>query len=102
MINLPAHYNTLAAIVREEIWPLLQEYCYEEPQALAAILAADKGGIYDPQTAGLREELFATGREEELIQALNAIVTAADSKTTSYSGIASYLSQTDRVALDDT
>ncbi len=92
----------IAAIVREDIWPLLQEYCYEEPQALAAILAADKGGIYNPQTAGLREELFATDREEELIQALNAIVTAADSKTTAYSRITEDLSQADFVALDDT
>jgi 5-methylcytosine-specific restriction protein B len=64
----------IAEIVRENIWPLLQEYCYDDPQALATILAADEGGIYDCETADLRHELFEPGREKELIQALQNMV----------------------------
>ena len=43
----------IAAVIREDIWPLLQEYCYEDPRALAVILAADQGGIYDRETDDL-------------------------------------------------
>jgi 5-methylcytosine-specific restriction protein B len=68
----------IAEILCEDIWPLLQEYCYEDPRALAAILASDKGGIYDPGTADLRHELLEPDREKELIEALGAIVTPED------------------------
>jgi 5-methylcytosine-specific restriction protein B len=71
----------IAAIVREDIWPLLQEYGYEDPRALAAMLAADQGGIYDYAAADLRQELFEPGREEELIAALLAVVTSEDRET---------------------
>ena len=67
-------------IVRDELWPLLQEYCYEDPNKLANILAADKGGIYDRSQADLRFELFEPGRETDLAQALIAILTPEDKK----------------------
>ena len=56
----------------DELWPLLQEYCYEDPNKLANILAADKGGVFDRETANLRFELFEPGREDALAQALTA------------------------------
>jgi 5-methylcytosine-specific restriction protein B len=63
----------IAAVIREDIWPLLQEYCYEDPRALAVILAADQGGIYNREADDLRYELFEPGREKELVIALEAI-----------------------------
>lgn len=70
----------IGEIVRDELWPLLQEYCYEDPNKLANILGADKGGIYDRDAANLRFELFDAGREDELALALIAIVTPEDKK----------------------
>ena len=66
--------------MRDELWPLLQEYCYEDPNKLANILAADKGGVFDRDTVNLRLELFEPGREDALAQALTAIVTPDDKK----------------------
>ncbi len=73
-----ATIGRISEIVRDELWPLLQEYCYEDPRKLSNILAGDKGGVFDPKTANLRDELFEPGLEEELIQALLAIVTPDD------------------------
>lgn len=70
----------IAEIVCDDIWPLLQEYCYENPRTLASILATHKGGIYDRENGELRYSLFEPGREEELIAALMAIVTPEDRK----------------------
>lgn len=70
----------IGEIVRDELWPLLQEYCYEDPNKLANILGADKGGAYDREAANLRFDLFEAGREDELALALIAIVTPEDKK----------------------
>ena len=70
----------IGEIVRDELWPLLQEYCYEDPNKLANILAADKGGVYDREAANLKFDLFEPGREQELVPALTAIVTPEDKK----------------------
>jgi 5-methylcytosine-specific restriction protein B len=75
-----ATISRIGEIVRDELWPLLQEYCYEDPNKLANILAADKGGVFDRDTANLRFELFEPGREDALAQALTAIVTPDDKK----------------------
>ena len=75
-----ATLTRIGEIVRDELWPLLQEYCYEDPNKLANILAADKGGIYDREAANLRFGLFEAGREDDLEQALIAIVTPEDKK----------------------
>jgi len=71
--------RAITDIIREDIWPLLQEYCYDNPRALAAILATDQGGIYDAKIADLRYELFEPGQEERLIKALTAIVDSESS-----------------------
>jgi 5-methylcytosine-specific restriction protein B len=75
-----ATLRRIGEIVREDLWPLLQEYCYEDPNKLANILGADKGGVFDREAANLRFDLFEAGREDELAQALIAIVTPDDKK----------------------
>lgn len=75
-----ATISRIGEIVRDELWPLLQEYCYEDPNKLANILAADKGGVFDRDTANLRFDLFEPGREDALVQALTAIVTPDDKR----------------------
>jgi hypothetical protein len=75
-----ATLGRIGEIVRDELWPLLQEYCYEDPNKLANILAADKGGVFDRESANLRFDLFESGREDDLAQALIAIVTPEDKK----------------------
>ena len=65
----------IGAIIRDEIWPLLQEYCYEDPAKLTALLGADRRGIYDAARGDLRRELFKPGHEEELASALLAVIT---------------------------
>ncbi len=70
----------IGEIVRDELWPLLQEYCYEDPNKLGNILAADKGGVYDREAANLKFDLFEPGREDELVTALTAIVTPEDKR----------------------
>lgn len=75
-----ATISRIGEIMRDELWPLLQEYCYEDPNKLANILAADKGGVFDRDTANLRFDLFEPGRDDALAQALTAIVTPDDKK----------------------
>ena len=47
--------------------PLLEEYCYEDYGALARILGP---GLVDEAGQRIREELFASGKRAELVQAL--------------------------------
>lgn len=76
----PATVSHMGEIFRDELWPLLQEYCYEDPNKLANILAAAQGGVFDPKGANLRFDLFEPGRETELAQALRAIVAPEDTE----------------------
>ena len=66
-------------ILADDIIPLLEEYCYENYDALTKILGA---GMVDETKQRIRAELFAVSRREELIQALLApspeIVTSRD------------------------
>lgn len=88
---------SIAQIIREDIWPLLQEYCYEDPRVLAAILAAERGGIYDQDTDDLRYGLFEPGQEQALSRALSAIVLPADldAGAEAMTGAVTELSRTD-------
>jgi 5-methylcytosine-specific restriction protein B len=56
-------------IVRDEIIPLLEEYCYDDLDALHAILG---GGLVDLQNRSIRHHLFEEPAGEELVQALLA------------------------------
>jgi len=60
---------SFARIVQDDILPLLEEYCYEDYDALEKILGS---GLVDRAGQRLRHELFEPARQDELIQALIA------------------------------
>jgi 5-methylcytosine-specific restriction protein B len=60
----------LARILAEDLIPLLEEYCYEDYARLAKILGS---GLVDESTQSIRRELFDSGREVDLLDALLAI-----------------------------
>jgi 5-methylcytosine-specific restriction protein B len=74
-ITTPSRF---AEVFRDDIWPLLQEYCYGDDRKLAAILSSDRGGVYDPKRSGLRSELFDPSRRDDLLASLFNIVSAED------------------------
>src|SRR5262249_4991596 len=55
--------------LRDDIIPLLEEYCYEDFPALQNILG---NGLLDAANRRIRHELFEDGREADLVQALTA------------------------------
>jgi 5-methylcytosine-specific restriction protein B len=55
--------------LRDDIIPLLEEYCYEDFPALQNILG---NGLLDAVNRRVRHELFKDGSEAELVQALTA------------------------------
>ncbi|MET7242371.1 AAA family ATPase [Methylobacterium sp. EM32] len=59
----------LARIIAEDIIPLLEEYCYEDYEALERILGK---GLIDSANQKVRSELFLAGRVEDLLAALVA------------------------------
>lgn len=59
----------LARIIAEDIIPLLEEYCYEDYEALERILGK---GLVDRANQKVRSELFLAGRVEDLLDALVA------------------------------
>jgi 5-methylcytosine-specific restriction enzyme B len=61
--------SQLACILRDDVVPLIQEYCYEDTEALERILGA---GLYDRKRQRVRDELFTSGKEETLMAALAA------------------------------
>lgn len=56
-------------IVAEDIVPLLEEYCYEDFEALTQILGE---ALVDKDRQRIRDELFSPARRQDLIQALLA------------------------------
>ncbi|WP_408890215.1 McrB family protein [Myxococcus faecalis] len=54
-------------VMRHEVVPLLQEYCYDEPKALLEILG---NKLLDASSGEVRNELFAMGSEDHLRTAL--------------------------------
>lgn len=65
-----ADFSELARILREDIIPLLEEYCYEDYSALEAILGKD---IVDLPARQIREDLFTSAGHDNLLQALLAM-----------------------------
>jgi 5-methylcytosine-specific restriction protein B len=62
-------FADLRRALRHEVLPLLQEYCYDEPEALSAIVGER---LIDARTREIRADLFAPGeKEEELCTALS-------------------------------
>lgn len=60
---------TLKRAIRDDIIPLLEEYCYEDYSTLGNILGDQ---IVDVATARVRHELFDDGQEDALVQGLLA------------------------------
>lgn len=56
-----------ARVLRYDIIPLLEEYCYDDFITLKKILGES---LVDSDSARIREDLFATNKEEALIQAV--------------------------------
>jgi 5-methylcytosine-specific restriction protein B len=61
--------GSLKRAIRDDIIPLLEEYCYEDYGTLSEILGKL---IVDPEAARVRHELFEDGQEDSLIQGLLA------------------------------
>jgi 5-methylcytosine-specific restriction protein B len=59
--------TALRRALRDDILPLLEEYCYEDFAALQSILG---NGLVDVEHGRIRHELFDDGQENELLQAL--------------------------------
>src|SRR5262249_25789089 len=53
--------------LRDDILPLLEEYCYEDFAALQSILG---NGLVDVENRRIRNELFEDGQENALVQVL--------------------------------
>jgi 5-methylcytosine-specific restriction protein B len=53
--------------LRDDIIPLLEEYCYEDFSALQAILG---NGLLDIDNRRIRHDLFEDGKDAELVEAL--------------------------------
>jgi 5-methylcytosine-specific restriction protein B len=56
-----------ARVLRDEIVPLLEEYCYDDFETLKNILGH---GLLDIDRGRIRDELFEPNREDDLVQAL--------------------------------
>lgn len=57
-----------ARVLRDDIIPLLEEYCYEDFRALSDILGI---ALVDAEGGRIREELFAPNSEEDLLHAVS-------------------------------
>ncbi len=60
-------FDRFTRILQDDLIPLLEEYCYEDYVALAAILGSD---LVDEPAQRIREELFTSAQRTELIRAL--------------------------------
>ncbi len=62
-------FGMFTRIIAEDIVPLLEEYCYENYDALSQILGED---MIDRERQRVRDEFFLPARQQDLIQALKA------------------------------
>jgi 5-methylcytosine-specific restriction protein B len=60
-------FDYFRRVLRDDIVPLLEEYCYDRPAALQQILGKL---FWNDTTSCIRYELFDSGRDEELAAAL--------------------------------
>ncbi|HBH12464.1 MAG TPA: AAA family ATPase [Clostridiales bacterium] len=62
-----AEFSHFARIIQDDVLPLLEEYCYEDYEALEKIIGK---GLIDRENQLVRHELFETKNYDDLIQAL--------------------------------
>lgn len=60
-------FGAFQRALRDDIVPLLEEYCYDDFAALQSILGT---GLVDVENRRIRQELFDDEREDILVQAL--------------------------------
>lgn len=60
-------FTKFARVIQEDIIPLLEEYCYEDYEALSKILGES---LVDQRNQKIRHELFEDARQDNLKQAL--------------------------------
>lgn len=65
-----AGFNKFIRILQDDIFPLLEEYCYEDYATLAKILGKS---IVNENEQRINSELFSTEKKDELLQALKSI-----------------------------
>lgn len=66
----PVHdLASLTQVLRDDVIPLLEEYCYEDPSLLEELLGSD---LIDGERGRVREELFTPERENDLLRALRS------------------------------
>ena len=58
-----------ARVLRDDIIPLLEEYCYDDFETLRDILG---GELVDAEAGRIREEIFGVNREGDLVQAIHS------------------------------
>lgn len=63
-------FRHLARVLQEDVLPLLEEYCYEDWEALERILGS---GLVDIGNHRFKAELFEPERQPELVQAILAV-----------------------------
>jgi 5-methylcytosine-specific restriction protein B len=56
-----------ARVLRDDIIPLLEEYCYDDFETLKDILTPE---LVDSEAGRIREEIFGTNQEGDLLQAI--------------------------------
>ncbi len=57
-----------ARVLRDDIIPLIEEYCYEDFSTLKDILG---GALVDVQAGRIQDEMFEPNREADLVQAVS-------------------------------
>jgi 5-methylcytosine-specific restriction enzyme B len=60
-------FADLRRVLRNEILPLLQEYCYDQPELFREILGEK---FLTPSSREIRDELFSGNHDDELLTAL--------------------------------
>ena len=67
----PIHeFRHLSRVLHEDVLPLLEEYCYEDWEALERILGS---GLVDVGRHRFKADLFEPGRKADLVQAILAV-----------------------------
>jgi 5-methylcytosine-specific restriction protein B len=70
------NFGKLRQIIRDDILPLIQEYCYEDYQTLEKIL----GSVFvDARNQRIKMEIFEESRQDDLLQAIRSIDPSFDS-----------------------
>jgi len=68
-------FGKLQRVIREDILPLIQEYCYEDYGIITKIIGKS---FLDPKGQGFNSELFKPEKKDEFVTALKAVAPEID------------------------